>query len=149
LCFKSTHSLSLSNNQIIYIENKVEREGEKWKRGYVMLICVVKNWKWHRNRLKHNEWKKNLVFLWCKNQRRIVLLERITENRKKGSHNINAFLRLSWFLPLFSQLRHLFSFWNFHSNSGKSSFLLFFPLYSLYITCTQIRDISEIWLGEW
>jgi hypothetical protein len=93
--------------------------------------------------------KKILVFLWCKNQRRIVLLERITENRKKGPHNINAFLRLSWFLPLFSQLRHLFSFWNFHSNSGKSSFLLFFPLYSLYITCTQIRDISEIWLGEW
>jgi hypothetical protein len=75
--------------------------------------------------------KKNLVFLWCKNQRRIVLLERITENRKKGPHNINAFLRLSWFLPLFSQLRHLFSFWNFHSNSGKSSIS---ALISLYIT---------------
>jgi hypothetical protein len=89
--------------------------------------------------------KKNLVFLWCKNQRRIVLLERITENRKKGSHNINAFLRLSWFLPLFSQLRHLFSFWNFHSNSGKSSFLLYFPfifpLYNMYANSRYIGNL--------
>jgi hypothetical protein len=36
LCFKSTHSLSLSNNQIIYIENKVEREKEKNEREVIL-----------------------------------------------------------------------------------------------------------------